>query len=61
MKLHLGCGKLKLKDFINIDIISNKSDIKLDITDLKIFNSSIIEEIYISHVLEHFKRKEIIP
>jgi len=61
MKLHLGCGKLKLKTFINIDISSDTSDLKLDFTNLSIFNSSNIEEIYISHALEHFKRREIIP
>ena len=61
MKLHLGCGKLKLNTFINIDILSDTSDLKIDFTNLTIFNSSNIEEIYISHALEHFKRREIIP
>ena len=61
MKLHLGCGKLKLDNFINIDILSDVSDLKLDFSNLSIFNSSNIEEIYISHALEHFKRREIIP
>ena len=61
MKLHLGCGQLKLNDFINIDLLSDLADLNLDFTNLTIFNSSIVEEIYISHALEHFKRKEIIP
>ena len=61
MKLHLGCGKLKLNTFINIDVLSDTSDLKIDFTNLTIFNSSNIEEIYISHALEHFKRREIIP
>lgn len=61
MKLHLGCGKLKLEGFINIDILSNVSDLKMDFTNLSIFNSSNIDEIYICHALEHFKRREIIP
>ena len=60
MKLHLGCGKLKLDNFTNIDILSDKADLKLNFTDLSIFNNSKIEEIYISHALEHFKRREII-
>jgi len=60
MKLHLGCGKLTLKDYINIDILNKNADIKLDIKNLSIFNSNKIEEIYICHVLEHFKRNEII-
>ena len=61
MKLHLGCGKLKLDTFVNIDLLSDIADLKLDFTKLQIFNSSNIEEIYISHALEHFKRREIIP
>ena len=61
MKLHLGCGKLRLDDFTNIDILSEVADLKLDFTDLAIFNNSNTEEIYISHALEHFKRREIIP
>tara|TARA_Y100000992_G_scaffold266642_1_gene204684 strand:+ start:2093 stop:2701 length:609 start_codon:yes stop_codon:yes gene_type:complete len=60
MKLHLGCGKLKLSNFINIDILSDICDLKLDFTNLSIINSSTVEEIYISHALEHFKRREII-
>ena len=61
MRLHLGCGKLKLNDFINVDLQSDTSDLKLDFRNLTIFNSSNIEEIYISHALEHCKRSEIIP
>ena len=34
MKLHLGCGKLILEDFINIDVLSERADIKLDFTNL---------------------------
>ena len=56
MKLHLGCGKLILEDFINIDVLSERADIKLDFTNLSIFNNNKIEEIYICHALEHFRR-----
>ena len=61
MKLHLGCGNLKLNTFVNIDVMSNNSDLKLNFKNLSIFNSSKVDEIYISHALEHFKRREIIP
>jgi predicted SAM-dependent methyltransferase len=60
MRLHLGCGKLKLRNFINVDIDSPVADIKLNITDLSIINTHCVDEIYICHVLEHFKRYEII-
>ena len=60
MKLHLGCGQLKLDGFVNIDVLSDVADMKLDFTDLSVFNSSVIEEIYIVHAIEHFKRNQII-
>ena len=61
MKFHLGCGKLKLNTFVTSDLLSDIADLKLDFTKLQLFNSSNIEEIYISHAIEHFKRREIIP
>jgi predicted SAM-dependent methyltransferase len=60
MKLHLGCGKLRLDDFINIDILSKSADLKLNVSNLSIINDSKVEDIYVSHCLEHFKRNEII-
>ena len=60
MKLHLGCGKLKLDNYINIDTLSDKADMKYNFIKLDIFNKEVIDEIYISHALEHFERREII-
>ncbi len=59
MKLHLGCGKLKLEGFINIDL-DETADIVHDIKNLKIFEDESISEIYASHCLEHFSRREIV-
>ena len=56
IKLHLGCGKLKLPDFINIDIEHENADMKLDINNLSMFNNNTVDEIYNCHVLEHIKR-----
>jgi predicted SAM-dependent methyltransferase len=60
IKLHLGCGKLRLENFINIDIYNENADIKLDITNLSIFNNNKVDEIYICHVLEHIKRNSVL-
>ena len=60
MKLHLGCGKLILPGYTNIDIISDKADIKHDITNLNFIEDNSVSEIYCSHVLEHIKRRDII-
>ena len=59
MKIHLGCGKLYLNDYINIDICSNVADMICDVNSLD-FSLNCIEEIYMSHILEHFKRNEVI-
>jgi predicted SAM-dependent methyltransferase len=58
MKLHLGCGKLYLKNYINIDIESEKADIKHDIIKLDFINNEKVDEIYICHVLEHIQRND---
>lgn len=60
MKLHLGCGKLYLNTYINIDIQSDIADIKYDITKLDMYADGSIDEIYISHVLEHFTKRQLV-
>lgn len=53
MKLNLGCGSHKMDGYINIDCQEGYSpDIVSDINNLKYDNNSI-DEIYMSHVLEH--------
>lgn len=60
MNLHLGCGNLKLPGFINIDINSEKADLKLDIRKLDIFNNATVDQIYNCHILEHIPRNELL-
>ena len=60
INLHLGCGKLKLDNFINVDIMSDVADMKLDINDLSVFNNNTVDQIYICHVLEHIQRTQIL-
>lgn len=60
MKLHLGCGKLLLEGYTNIDLAS-KADVCHDIKSFEdMYDNNTIDEIYICHVLEHFSRREII-
>jgi len=61
MKLHLGCGKRYLKGFTHVDIAEFEHiDHQLPIDDLSIFGSDEADEIYASHVLEYFDRKDVI-
>jgi len=63
-KLHIGCGKNLLPDFINIDIAnlfpkSVKSFIQLPAYPLTYFTSDAFEVVYACHVLEHMKEDKL--
>jgi len=61
LKLHLGCGEIKLKDFVNIDIIQTSAvDRVLDVRKLD-YSDNSVDMIYSAHVLEHFSQKEALP
>lgn len=69
VKLHLGCGGVKLKDWINIDNFefcendTSRSganyDIKMDIRRLEVLDESV-DAILSVHVVEHFVRWEAV-
>ncbi len=60
MKLHVGCGKIIISGYVNIDIHpDNFLVIKDDVRYLNKFEKEKITEIYACHILEHFPRKEI--
>jgi predicted SAM-dependent methyltransferase len=58
LKLNLGCGIHPIKEFVNIDI-EGSCDIKKDITTLK-YDNETVDEIYMSHMLEHLNREDAI-
>ena len=59
IKLHLGSGNKKIKDYINIDIryLPNVDEVN-NIKYLRNYSNNSIDVIYASHVLEHFGRWE---
>lgn len=57
MKLHLGCGRRILEEYVNIDI-QGACDVNSDIRNLPYADASV-SEIYACHVLEHFGRHEV--
>lgn len=59
-KLHLGCGGSKINGFINIDAFKTQAtDFVCKIEDLpKYIKSNSIKLIYLSHLLEHFCRRD---
>lgn len=58
-KLHLGCGTLKLDNFINIDAIHTPAiDFRCKLNKLyDYFDENSVSEIYICHTLEHLPAK----
>ncbi len=53
LRLHLGCGRQILPDYINIDLYNPAADLKMDITDLTYFEDESIDEIFMNAVFEH--------
>lgn len=61
LKLHLGCGNIKLPGFINIDCrYLPNVDLVSNVRFLKNFDNESVDLIYSSHVLEHFSRWDYI-
>jgi ubiquinone/menaquinone biosynthesis C-methylase UbiE len=54
MRLHLGCGRKKIKGYLNCDISKNVNPDKIvDLTKKLPFKENSVDEILIEHVLEH--------
>lgn len=53
IKLNLGCGDWRVPGFIGVDLYHPDSDVKADVRSLPYADNSV-DEIYSSHVIEHF-------
>jgi predicted SAM-dependent methyltransferase len=61
MKLHIGCGKKYLNDYIHIDVIDYEHiDYVCDTRELSVITNNTVSEIYACHILEHVKRNEVL-
>jgi predicted SAM-dependent methyltransferase len=58
INLHIGCGKVDIPGFTNIDLEEyDHIDYVQDGTDLFNFERDSVDLIYASHVLDHLSRK----
>jgi len=59
VKLHLGCGNIILDGYTNIDIVPGEGiDVVSDVRSLPMYKDASVDEVYLSHVLEHFSWKD---
>jgi SAM-dependent methyltransferase len=59
VKLHLGCGHIRIPGFLNVDILESSAvDLQDDISRLNKVPNNSVDLIYACHVLEHFSHTE---
>jgi predicted SAM-dependent methyltransferase len=58
LKLHLGCGTVRLEDWVNVDIETSQADLTLDITRGLPLPDGSARLIYHEHVMEHITVEE---
>lgn len=65
MKIHLGCGKHVLEDYVNVDMVKHPKAkrepemLGVDITKALPFDDGVADEIMAIHLLEHFYEWEV--
>ena len=59
--VHIGCGKTNSPEFINVDArpLSHVHIVTDNITSLPDFNNGTVDLVYMCHILEHIKRKDL--
>jgi predicted SAM-dependent methyltransferase len=59
--VHIGCGDIDSPEFVNVDAqpYPHVHYVRDDITDLSMFEDASVDLVYMCHVLEHVRRKEI--
>ncbi len=58
LKLNLGCGDQILGEYINCDLHNSKADMQFD-ADTIPYKDNTVDEVFASHLLEHFGYNEI--
>jgi len=53
LKLHIGCGDIYLDGWVNIDLDSDRADVKHDLTRPLPYDENSVDFIYSEHFIEH--------
>jgi predicted SAM-dependent methyltransferase len=60
MKLHLGCGPVRLDGWTNVDLDSDAADLTWDLRQPLPYPSGSVEAIFSEHFIEHIAREEAV-
>ena len=58
MNLNLGSGTSRKQDYLSVDLYTPEADVMIDLTRPLPFDDESVDNIYASHVVEHFSREE---
>ena len=58
LKLNLGCGDVRVDGWVNIDLESEKADLKRDLRDPLPYEDDTVDFIYSEHLIEHLNLNE---
>ena len=58
LNLNLGSGTSRKQDYLSIDLYTPEADVMIDLTRPLPFDDESVDNIYASHVVEHFSRDE---
>jgi predicted SAM-dependent methyltransferase len=61
VRLDIGSGQYRYKDFTTVDLYTEEADIKADMGNLPMIESGSVEEIWASHCLEHILPEKVQP
>jgi predicted SAM-dependent methyltransferase len=59
-KLHLGCGDVRLKGWVNIDLDTPTADMNIDLTLPLPFADNSVSHIFSEHFIEHITRQQAV-
>lgn len=58
LKLNIGCGNIKLKEYVNLDKDDYGQEIKRDVLRGLPFDNNKFDEVYAAHFMEHIRNGE---
>jgi predicted SAM-dependent methyltransferase len=58
LNLNMGSGSNRKQDYVSVDLYTPEADLGIDLTKPLMWDDNTVDNIYASHVVEHFSRDE---